>query len=186
MRIKVSFATADQILTAFQVLCSNAYGSMLWKVSSTADEQFFKCWTTGVKMVHGVLRSTFTYLVEGHLAAGHTSLRSQVLSRYSVFFRNVLESPSKEVRILSRIVSSDPRSTICSNLKYMEKLTGPCQTQFYSAARVRMALPVTEVPEKEHWRLGLLVNLMKMKQERYLRVEDTKTLCAMIVSLCST
>ena len=165
IREELNFASADQILTAFQVLCSDAYGSMLWKLSSTGAEQFFKCWNTGVKLVYGVPRSTFTYLVEGHLAAGHTSLRNHVLSRYSGFYRNLLQSPSKEVRILSRIVSSNPKSTTCSNLKYLQKLTGLNQPVFYSTARVRMALPMKEVQKKEQWRLGLFVSLMKMKQE---------------------
>ena len=138
---------------------------MLWKLSSTCIVQFFKCWNTGVKLVYGVTRSTFTYLVEGHLAAGHTSLRNHVLSRYSGFYRNLLQSPSKEVRILSRIVSSNPKSTTCSNLKYLQKLTGLNQPVFYSTARVRMALPMKEVQKKEQWRLGLFVSLMKMKQE---------------------
>ena len=86
---ELNLASADQILTAFQVLCSDAYDSMLWKLSSTGSEQFSKCLNTGVKLVYGVPRSTFTYLEEGHLAAGHTSLRYEVLSRYSEFYRNI-------------------------------------------------------------------------------------------------
>ena len=65
-------------------------------------------------------------------------------------------------------------------------MTGLSQPQLYSSIRVKMALPVREVPEAEKWRLGLLDNLMKMKQEKYLRVEDSKTICAMIDSLCNT
>ena len=159
---------------------------MLWDLSSDATEQFFKSWNTCVKLIHEVPRSTFTYLIEGHLAANHTSLRNQILSRYSGFYRKLLQSPSKEVRVLARIVSADPRSTTCLNLKYIERLTGLNQPQFLSSARVRIALPVLEVPEKERWRLGLLDNLMKLKQERYLRVVDNKKICAMIDSLCST
>ena len=83
-------------------------------------------------------------------------------------------------------MSADPRSSTCLNLKYLERLTGLNQPQFFSSARVRMALPVLEVPEKEMWRLGLLDNLMKLKEEKYLRVVDTKKICAMIDSLCST
>ena len=65
-------------------------------------------------------------------------------------------------------------------------MTGLSQPQFYSSIRVKMALPVKEVPEAEKWRLGLLDSLLKMRQERYLRVEDSKALCAMMDSLCST
>ena len=186
IREQLSFAQPDQILKAIQLLCSDAYGSMLWNFSSAGSEQYFKSWNTCVKLIYEVPRSTFTYLVEGHLAANHLSLRNQILSRYSGFYRNLLQSPSKEVRVLAKIVSADPRSSTCLNLRYLERLTGLNQPQFFSSARIRIALPVRKVPEGEGWRLGLLDNLMKLKQERYLRVEDTKTICAMIDSLCST
>ena len=120
----MSFANADQILKVVQVFCSDTYGSMLWKLGSDISKQFFKSWNTTVKLIYGVTRSTFTYLVEGHLAAGHTSLRNQILSRYSGFYRNLLNSPSREVRIFTRIVSADPRSPTYSNLKYLQKMTG--------------------------------------------------------------
>ena len=186
LREDLSFANADQILKAVQIICSDAYGSMLWKLSSDVSEQFFKAWNTTVKLVYDVPRSTFTYLVEGHFAAGHTSLRNQILSRYSGFYRNLINSPSKEVRILARIVSGDPRSSTCSNLRYLQKMTGLSQPQFFSSAKVKIALPVKHVPESEKWRLGLLDNLLKMKKEKYLRVEDSKSICAMIDSLCNT
>ena len=186
IREQLSFAKPQQIMQAIQVLSSDAYGSMLWDLGSDQAEQYFKCWNTCTKLVYSIPRSTFTYLVEGYLAGGQTSLRNQVLSRYSGFFRNLLKSPSREVRILSRIVASDPRSTTYANLKYVQKLTGLTQPEMYSSTRIRAALPVREVPDCEKWRLGLLANLFKMKSERYLRVEDSKSICAMLDSLCST
>jgi hypothetical protein len=64
-----------------------------------------------------------------HVITDQTSLRNQVLSRYPSFFRNLLSSPSREVRILARIVSSDPRSTTHGNLRYIKQLTGLCQPE---------------------------------------------------------
>ena len=159
---------------------------MLWNLSSDVSEQFFKAWNTTVKLVYGVPRSTFTYLVEGYFAAGHTSLRNQILSRYSGFYQNLLNSPSKEVRTLVRIISDDPRSVTCTNLRYLKGMTGLSQPQLYSSPKIKASLPIKQVPESEKWRLGLLDNLIKMKQEKYLRVEDSKTICAMIDSLCNT
>ena len=186
LREELSFASQDQILRAVQFLCSDAYGSMLWNLSSNSSEQFFKAWNTTVKLLYGVPRSTFTYLVEGHLAREHPSFRNQILSRYPAFFRNLLQSPSKEVRVLASMVSSDPRSPTCTNLRYLQKMTGLAAPQHFSSARIRVELPVKKVPETEKWRLGLLDNLLKMKKERFMKVEDSKAICAMIDSLCST
>jgi hypothetical protein len=186
IREQLSFAQPEQVMQAVQVLCTDAYGSMLWDLGSEKAEQFFKCWNTCVKLVYDLPRSTFTYLVEGFFASSHTSLRNQVLSRYPGFYRNLLKSPSGEVRILARIVSNDPRSSTCANLKYLKEMTKLPQPQFYSAPRVRLALPVQQVPESEKWRLGLLTSLMKVKREKQSRVEDTKHICDMIESLCNS
>ena len=101
IREQFKFARPDQVLQAVQVLCTDAYGSMLWRLDSGVAEQFFKCWNTCVKLVFDIPRSTFTYLVEGFFASNHTSLRNQVISRYPGFFRTLLNSPSKEVRIVA-------------------------------------------------------------------------------------
>ena len=85
IRNQLSFAAPEHILHAIQVLCTDAYGSMLWSLDSDTVESFFKSWNTCVKLVYGVPRNTFTYLVEGYFAADQTSLRNQIMSRYSGF-----------------------------------------------------------------------------------------------------
>ena len=186
LRQDLSFARPDQVLKASQIYCADAYGSMILSLESNTSEQLFKSWNTMVKLLYEVPRSTFTYLVEGYFAAGHPSLRNQILSRYPGFYRTLLNSPSKEVRVLARIVSEDPRSSTFSNLKYLERVTGLIRPQFCSAAKVSQALPVKENPESEKWRIGLLENLLMLRRQRYLRVEDSQRITAMIESLCIT
>ena len=113
IREQFYFAQPKQVLSMIQILCSDAHGNMLWDLQSNPAEQYFKCWNTAVKLVYGVPRSTYTYLVEGFLAKDQKSLRNQVLSRYPRFYRKLESSPSKEVRMLVRMVSSHPRSTTC-------------------------------------------------------------------------
>ena len=116
----------------------------------------------------------------------HTSLRHQVISRYPGFVRNLLNSPSREVRILARLAKNDPRSITWKNLKYLRELTSLPDPENYSSARVKKELPRREVPAGEKWRLGLLSSLFKLKEEKHLNVVDTKQICAMIQSLCNT
>ena len=58
--------------------------------------------------------------------------------------------------------------------------------EWYSSWRVRDSLPVQKIPEKEMWRVGLLNTLLGMKTEQFMMVQDSKRICAMIDSLCST
>ena len=186
IRDQLSFAHPEHKMKAVQALCSDAYGSMLWDLGSQSSEQFFKCWNTCVKLCYGVPRNTFTYLVEGWFAAEMVSMRNQVMTRYAGFYRKLLSSPSREIRALARIVADDPRSTTCSNLRLLRSKTGFSQPYMYSSLRIKAALPVQSVPDKEKWRLGLLTSLLNMRCEKDLRVEDTRRICAMIDSLCAT
>ena len=106
LRDQLHFAHPDQVMKAIQIYCCDGYGSMLCFFGSDAAEYFVKSWNTCVKLVFDVPTiSTLIYLVEGHLAKDHTSLRNQVLSRYPSFVQNLLNSPSKEVRLLANIVA---------------------------------------------------------------------------------
>ena len=185
IREQLHFAHPDQILKAIQVYCCDGYGSMLWSLDSETAESYFKAWNTAVKLVYNVPRSTFTYLVEGFFAAGHMSLRNQVLSRYPGFVQNLLNSPSREVRLLANIVTRDPQSTTCRNIKYLEELTSLSPWD-YSGQAMRKKLPVKEIPENQNWRVSFMSKLLEMRSQRHLCVEDHAKISTWLDSLCST
>ena len=186
LKEELYYSCPSQLLQAVEVYCSDAYGSMLWNLSSSASEQFFRCWNSCVKIAYGIPRNTFTYLVEGYFGAGLTSLRNQIVSRYPKFYQKLMNSSSKEVRILIRIVRQDPRSVTCKNLRLLRKMSGMDNAEFYCSNKVKLKLPVKLVPEKEYWRTGLLTSLLTLRVERHSQVQDAKSVDAMITSLCNT
>ena len=122
---------------------------MQWNLAYSSAEQFFKSWNTFVKLCYDIPRNNFTYLVEEYLAADVVPLRNQVMARYAGFYRSLLHSPSREIRAMARILSSDLRSSTCRNLRLLRQVTGLSQPQLLSNHRVKVSLPVKEVPEKE-------------------------------------
>ena len=54
VREKLNFAHPHLKMKAVQVMCMDAYGSMLWDLGSSSSEQFFKCWNTCVKLAFDV------------------------------------------------------------------------------------------------------------------------------------
>ena len=44
LRENLYFAHPEQKMQAIQLYCSDAYGSMLWQLSSKYAESFFKAW----------------------------------------------------------------------------------------------------------------------------------------------
>ena len=139
-----------------------------------------------MKIVYGVPRNTFTYLIEGWFTSCMPSLRNQVISRYPKFYRQLTESRSKEIRFLVQIVSNDPRSTTYRNLKLLRERTNLRQAEYYSRRRILISLPTERVPDTDIWRVRLLARCLKMRTEIENRVQDTVKICAMISRLCST
>ena len=56
----------------------------------------------------------------------------------------------------------------------------------FSSWRVRELLLVRSVPENEKWRLKLLTYLMELRLNKYLEVQDSKQICAMVDNLSGT
>ena len=84
VREALRFAQPLHVLRAIEVMCMDAYGSMLWSLESDKAEQFFKSWNTCVKLVYNVPLNTFTYLVEGYLASNlHSKLQGTIIQECS-------------------------------------------------------------------------------------------------------
>ena len=188
MEIRSELGTASPyvMMKALQIYCHDAYGCMLWDLGSSEAESFFKCWNTNVKLINGLPRNTYTYLVEGHFAKHFVSLRNQVFMRYAGFFRSLLNSPSKEVQMLARLVRNDPRSITYKNLRLVKQKTKLELPFAYGKARLLSSLPIQSVPDGEKWRLGLLDYLLFIRDDRAVRGIDASDITAMIQSLCNT
>ena len=118
-----NFAHPDQILRAISLYCGHCYGSMLWDLSSEMSGQFFRSWSTAVKLSWRVPRSAHTYLVNHLLAVNHSSFREQLLVRYVNFFSKLRSSKATPVKFLVNIVARDIRSTTARNLHLIQQET---------------------------------------------------------------
>ena len=186
LKEELYFSSPIQLLKAAQIYCSDAYGAMLWDLSSSSSEQFFKTWNACVKTAFRLPRNTFTYLIEGYFAANLISLRNQIISRYSKFYQKLINSSSREVRILANMVRHDPRSVTCKNLRLLRQMTGISHAEVYSSQKIKSILPHKQVPKGEYWRIGLLQSLLSLRSERRSLVQDAQRVDAMITSLCNT
>ena len=185
VRSQFAFATPADILKAVKILCCDAYGSVLWKLNSDSSSSFYKAYSSCVRRVYRLPLNTFTYLVEGHLSQGLPPLRNLVLGRYAAFFQRMAWGPSREVAMMAELTRKDARTTTSANLRYISDLTSlDCATGDWR--KVRAALPVKKVPDKEVWRLGLLDSLLKERGKLEKEGKETKRVVAMLSSLCST
>ena len=156
---------------------------MLWPLDSLVAGQYFRCWSTSVKLVFNVPRATHTYFVDNLLAAGFQSSRHQILSRYVKFVRGLLSSPSTEVALVANIVARDMGSTTGRNMAMVRRET---QLNPWEASPIQVSnkLPTAEVPQQDFWRLGLLDRYIAKRRSMEINLEDTADITSLINSLC--
>ena len=141
---------------------------------------------TCVKIVYDVPRNTFTYLVEGFLAASLVPMRNQLLSRYAGFVRKLLSSASREVRGLAKLVMNDPRSTTCTNLRLLRLKSGIREPQKFASHIITRKATNNVCSKRRDMETWTLEALLKIKSEKFLSGEDMQAIAAQITSLCST
>ena len=86
---------------------------------------------------------------------------------------------------MAEIGAKDARTVPAGNLAFVSNLSR-LDMEVATSRMVREALPVAEVPESESWRLGLLDILLRNRADLEREGSDTKSVCAMISSLCAT
>ena len=175
------FAFPEQTLKAISVYACDAYGAMLYDLQSKTSESLFKSWTTCVRLIWEVPRTTHTYLVENVLATDFPTLKNQIYVRYVNFFQQLFKSASIEVRHLARIVSRDVRSVTCKNVQHITAVSGLSPWD-YSAQRIKINLPVAKVPLSDWWRPSFLSKLLELRRQS----KNSPQINEMINSLCSS
>ena len=96
-----------------------------------------------------------------------------------------MQSPSKDIRFLSKILLNDPRSTICKNVWFLNDLTN-VNILKTSKFQMKKVIPINPIPANDLWRIRLLQVLLearKVKNSENLNLTKDQ-LNAMIESLC--
>ena len=123
IQTQFKFAAPAEIVKAMKIYCNAFYGSSLWDLSGARAGQVFTAWNTSVKLAWGCPQQTRTYFLQQILCCGHTSARTDLISRFVKFFQSLLASASYEVRLLSRFLARDVKSTIGGNLLFVRELS---------------------------------------------------------------
>jgi len=90
------------------------------------------------------------------------------------FFRNVSESPSFEISVLTKILYSDVRSTTSKNMLFIQRETG-LDTFYASLKDIKNSVRPTEVPINGEWRIEYLKKLLQERRELEVVLENHLT-----------
>ena len=127
--------------------------------------QVYNAWGTATRLSWGVPRATRSYLVDNVLCPELTSVKDDILAKYSGFFKGLRLSSSPEVSFMAYQVGRDLRTTTGRNLRFISEESG-LDPWTASAAMVKKALSekVSAVPEGDAWRLPYLGLLLEQRQ----------------------
>ena len=158
---------------------------MLYDLYGEEAGIIYRCWNTAVKLVWNVPRNTSTFLVENVLAKELSSVRRNLLTRYTVFCKNILNKSSMEVRLLARIAVADIRSNTGKNICKISKEIGNDALQV-SKYQVGEALVRSDVPVEDTWKIPLLTRLLKDRQQLRVDCLDTEPVDELIEVVCTS
>ena len=187
VREAFEFASPVEVLQAVKVYVGSHYGSMLWELGSSVASQYFHAWNSCVKLTWQVPRASHTYLVEHLLACGMSSVRTDILARYTRFVTALKASPYMEVAVMLGITRGGMRTVTGRNIALIRMETGQ-DPMSASPRKVKCILmeSTVPVPEADVWRVDYLAKLLIGRGEASYRVEESivLTLTALIHSLC--
>ena len=178
-----SFAKPLEILQAVHTYAGHWYGSMLWDLYGERVNQIYNSWNTCAKLTWGVPRATHTFLVDNLLVNQFFTVKQQLVGRYVNFVKQLLNSSSPEVCVVANIVGRCARSTTGRNLLNIERETqlDPWTSESWM---VRSAVPRSEVPAMQGWRVQYLGKLLDSRMEMEAMCEDTEEITNIIDDLC--
>ena len=180
-----SFAHPSEIMRAVHVYASHWYGSMLWDLFGDKARQIYSSWNTCAKLTWGAPRATHTYLLDNLLVSGFFTVKQQLVGRYVNFVRQLFRSSSPEVCVVVNMVARCARSNTGKNLLNIqrESLYDPLTTPSW---RIRAAIPRSEVPPLEGWRVQYLGKLLNARIGMNTECQDVEEISFLIESLCTS
>ena len=187
VRESFEFASPVEVLQAVKLYVGSHYGSMLWDLDSDMAGQYFNAWNTCVKLTWQVPRATHRYFVDQLLSCGHSSVRTDIMARYTRFIKGLQASPSMEVAVMFGVAKRDVRTVTGSNISLIRQDTGldPVTSSPWEVKK-RLLGNVASAPDTDEWRLSYLAKLLTDRGEASYRVEDSAVLrlTGLIDSLC--
>ena len=158
---------------------------MLWDLGSHTCGQYYRSWSTCVKLTYNVPRNTYTYLVENLLALEFVPIKTELLARYGPFFQSLTKSQAPEVQFLANLISQDLRSSTARNLALVRSESG-INSFTVPAQMVRNHVKLAEIPRNQEWRITLLEKLLSQRKQLEADLLDTTSLDDLINPLCSS
>ena len=147
------------------IYATSFYGSSLWDLYSKECERFYSAWNIAIRICFGVDRTTHRYLISELTTSLHPKV--MMCSRYASLHQSLVTSDKFAVRFLARLRQHDHRTVFGRTLARIAKESS-CDfpvSEFITKDGVKRNMKYFPIPDEEAWRLPLLRDLMKARND---------------------
>ena len=142
---------------------SHFTGSQLWGLGSKEMGKLESTYNRSVKLMFNLPLPTHRYFVEPLTEQPH--LQKLLFRRYLAFISRIENSAKRPLRTLLRLSRKDLRTTTGRNLRLLMILLGKNSVDDLSVDDID-SLEYHTIPENEAWRVGLLQELIAVRENK--------------------
>ena len=153
--------TSPEVLThLIRIYTTSFYSSSLWSLFSPQVEKLFTSWNITIRMVFKLPNMTHRYLIESVSNCPHVKV--MLSSRFIQFHKSLMENKKSCIRLLSNLCVSNLKTKHGRNLSQIQRDLD-CSEEELSSFFIKNKMQYKTLPDKEQWRLPLLLNLLEIR-----------------------
>ena len=155
--------TPEVFLKLMNTYALSIYGSNTWDICSADCERLYASFNVTIRNVLKIDRQTHRYLIEP--LSGCTHLKTLISSRYSTFYRSLINSKKMSVRFLARLAESDQRTVMGRTLSSLLSICNLKNEELpqLNAGVIKKNMVFSRPPPEDEWRIPLGQELLQLR-----------------------
>ena len=155
-----SFANSITKIKIYAIFNSHFTGSVLWDLLGPDAEKIYNTWSTSVRKMFRLDRTTHRYFIEPISKMPH--IKISFMKRFTTFTDNISRSEKISMRNMFNTIKKDCRSITGRNMRMISKY---CNKLIVNVKEVSKQY-YTPVPIHELWRVKLLEELLDIRDNK--------------------
>jgi hypothetical protein len=155
------FASSDILVKLVNVYTTSFYGSPLWDILSPDCERIYRSWNVTMRNIFNIERATHRYLIEPLSGCLHPKI--MLASRFTSFYKSLVNCPKFCVRYLARLAETDMRTVMGRTLHHLMQQCTVNQLENLNPGLVKKSMKYSAIPEAEDWRVPLALELKDIR-----------------------
>ena len=149
------------MINLLHIYATAVYGSNVWDIQSPGCEKLYNSYNVAIRNILNIDRTSHRYMIEPLSDKAH--LKTLLASRYTTFYRSLVDSKKFPVRYLARISEDDNRTVIGKTLSFLKTTCNVSDLSLLRPSLVKQYMVYKHVPDCDQWRVYLAKELLEAR-----------------------